>query len=429
MKRRSALIPFLFCFALCLTAANPLFAESLLDVVEAAQATILKKYPSKDSLARKIALEELEKIARSGETDEQIMEALQEKFPETSAELFARSDRNSNGVPDEWEKKFKVSPGFTAPESDEDSDGFNLLEEYKAGTDPVDPLSHPKYVTRICVSNVIHRRIDGLKLAFVDMMGKTGPLPDKRDWTVSFNVIRNGRKRTEFAGIGRGTFKSSDIAFAVTDIEIDDKTQEPVVYLQRVGKNERIPCRPKRPVYEPVPQVRFLDSLNGRTILSPIGGKFKLGSKKTGEEVYKVVSMDSGTKTAVVESVGEAPETFRIQPVPNRLPAAKAPAPAKPVAKTPAKPAAKSAEKGPVNLSVYAKQAEVNILTRQPVFAGFAAPFKAPEKPAAQPAAKNAARPSAKTVTKSSPLKNLTSSRIKAPAKSSRVSGKGSGKK
>ena len=76
MTRR---IKYLFCaLALCLAAAAPVFADSLLDVVEAAQNAIQKKYPSPDSIARKIALEELEKIARSGQTDEQIVRAILE---------------------------------------------------------------------------------------------------------------------------------------------------------------------------------------------------------------------------------------------------------------------------------------------------------------------------------------------------------------
>jgi hypothetical protein len=442
MKHRRFPIPFLFCFALCLTTANPLFAESLLDVVEAAQITIQKKYPNRDSIARKMALEELEEIARSGDSDEEIVKAVLEKFPEASAELLAKSDRNSNGVPDEWEKTFKVSDIYSSPDSDEDSDGFNLLEEYKAGSDPVDPLSHPKYITRIYVSNVIRRRFSGLELVSVDSL-----LPDKRDWTVMFSVNRNGRKRTEFTGIDGGTFTSGEVSFRVVDIEIDEKKQEPVVYLQRPGKNERIPCRLRQPVYEPVPQVRFLNSLNGRTFVCPVGGKFRLGTKKAGEENYRVVSMDPDAKTAMVESVGEKPEMIVIPAVPNGLPAVK-PAPAKPAAsaKAPAQPAAKAAEKTPMTLSLYAKQAEVNILARPPVFAGLAAPFKAQtqasapsaSKSAAQPtarpsaanqASKSAAQPTTKSAGNPAVMKNPAFSRSGIPAKSSTSSAGKSAKK
>ena len=134
MNPRFTLTSFLCCFALCLTTSIPAFAESLLDVVEAAQTAIQKKYPDSDSIARKMALEKLEKAARSGGSDEQIIKAVLEMVPETSAELSAKFDLNSNGVPDEWEKTFDLSEGFTAAESDEDADGFGLLREYQAGT-------------------------------------------------------------------------------------------------------------------------------------------------------------------------------------------------------------------------------------------------------------------------------------------------------
>ena len=144
MKPGFFLISFLLCFALCLTTTVPVLAADPLDVVDAAQTAIQKKYPDRNSIARRIALEELETIARSGESDEAIVKAVLEKFPGTSAELSAKSDLNANGIPDEWEKKSGISAGFATPESDEDADGFTLLPDYLAGTNPVDPLSHPK---------------------------------------------------------------------------------------------------------------------------------------------------------------------------------------------------------------------------------------------------------------------------------------------
>ena len=75
--------------------------------------------------------------------------AILEKYPEATAEQSIQADQNLNGIPDEWERKYNVSARFAAPESDEDGDGFSLIREYRAGTNPVDPLSHPKYITQI----------------------------------------------------------------------------------------------------------------------------------------------------------------------------------------------------------------------------------------------------------------------------------------
>ena len=232
-------------------------------------------------------------------------------------ELNSRSDQNSNGIPDDWEKEYQLASDQTQADSDGDNDGFTLLQEYKAKTDPTDPLSHPKYISQIYVDAISQQRFTGLELVSVDMTKK-----DKKDWQVTFNVVRNDKKRSEFVQIDRGTFKNNTTDFSVVDIEVDDKTQSPIVYIQRVGKIERIACRPKQPVYDPAPRVRFLNALFESKFISQVGSNFKLGTEKTGEELYKVVSADPSTKKVVVESVGDAPETFNIPLAPKDAPAA-----------------------------------------------------------------------------------------------------------
>ena len=49
--------------SLTLAAVLPVFAENLLEVVDEAQNTIIRKYSSESSIARKLALKELEEIA------------------------------------------------------------------------------------------------------------------------------------------------------------------------------------------------------------------------------------------------------------------------------------------------------------------------------------------------------------------------------
>ena len=58
----------------------PLFANDIWDIVEQAQQSIDEKYPSKDSIARKLALKELEEIAGSNKTDEEKMEDIIVRF-------------------------------------------------------------------------------------------------------------------------------------------------------------------------------------------------------------------------------------------------------------------------------------------------------------------------------------------------------------
>ena len=229
-------------------------------------------------------------------------------------ELSGAADSNANGIPDEWEKEYNLALDNSRPESDEDSDGFTLLQEYKAKTNPTDPLSHPKYITQVYVSAVSQQRFNGLELVSVDTTKS-----DKKDWVATFNVLRNNKKRSEFVRINVSTFKNNTTDFSVVDMDMDEKTQEPIVYIQRVGKVERIACRPKQPVYDPAPRVRFLNSLYDRTFNSSVGSNFKLGTAKTGEELYKVVSADPTTKEVVVETVSSdtnvPAETLKILPV------------------------------------------------------------------------------------------------------------------
>ena len=318
MKTRFILPSILSCFALFVLPAIPVLAENLLDVIEAAQNSIETKYSNPESIARKLALEQLEKIARSDKPEDEIIRAILESFPETSSELSGKSDLNSNGIPDEWEKKRNVSARFTAPESDEDSDGFTLLQEYKADTDPLDPLSHPKYITQVYVSAASRQRFSGLELLSVYKSERWSP----KDWDATFNVVRNDRRRSEIVRINKGTFTNNNVSFSVVDIEEGD-SDDFVVYISRVGMNERIPCRPKQPVYDPLPRVKFLNALDGKVITGQVGETFKLGSKKTGEETYRIVSAALDTKMAVVESVGDKPERFKIPLAPADLSAAK----------------------------------------------------------------------------------------------------------
>ncbi|MBP5586065.1 MAG: hypothetical protein J6Y92_06905 [Lentisphaeria bacterium] len=231
-------------------------------------------------------------------------------------ELAGKADQNGNNIPDEWEKEYNISSEYTHPDSDEDNDGFSLTQEFKAKTNPTDPLSHPNYITQVYVDAISQQRFTGLELVSVDMTKK-----DKKDWQATFNVVRNDRKRSEFVQIDRGTFKNNNVDFSVVDIEVDDKTQSPIVYIQRVGKVERIACRPKQAVYDPAPRVRFLNALFDTKFISQVGATFKLGTEKTGEELYTVVSADPATKAVVVESVGDTPQTYNIPLAPKDTPA------------------------------------------------------------------------------------------------------------
>ena len=58
----------------------------------------------------------------------------------------------NDGIPDVWKKKYGLDIlDTTVAKADPDNDGFNNLEEYRAGTNPLDPKSHPDAASKLRV--------------------------------------------------------------------------------------------------------------------------------------------------------------------------------------------------------------------------------------------------------------------------------------
>lgn len=55
--------------------------------------------------------------------------------------LTAETDRNTNGIPDSWEHQYTGSVTGMSATADSDTDTVNNLDEFLAGTDPINPLS------------------------------------------------------------------------------------------------------------------------------------------------------------------------------------------------------------------------------------------------------------------------------------------------
>jgi Zn-dependent metalloprotease len=57
-----------------------------------------------------------------------------------------KADKDGDGMPDLWEIDHNLDPNVNDAQKDPDKDGFTNLEEYRRGTDPRDPESHPPLV-------------------------------------------------------------------------------------------------------------------------------------------------------------------------------------------------------------------------------------------------------------------------------------------
>lgn len=66
------------------------------------------------------------------------------------------ADTDHDGLPNEWEKKYGLNPEDPKDANiDSDGDTFTNLEEYKAGTDPKDKVSHPDYLEYLATDGQI----------------------------------------------------------------------------------------------------------------------------------------------------------------------------------------------------------------------------------------------------------------------------------
>lgn len=220
---------------------------------------------------------EIEQMRKEREERERRYREEEEKLKREQAEAAAKREQERN-----------------AP--DDDADGFSNAQEKLLGTDPDNPLSHPKYITKIAVSAVSRVRFNGLELQSVDMKK-----PDKKDWQITFNVLQNNRKRSVFVRFG-GAFKNDNVSFEIVDVEVDESSRNPVVYIRRADRaDERIPCLVKEAIYEPT-RAMLQNTLNDQKFAVSVGETFNLGDAKTGEESYKVLSVDPEKREVMVES-------------------------------------------------------------------------------------------------------------------------------
>ena len=61
-------------------------------------------------------------------------------------------DADGDGLPDEWEKKYRLNPSDASDaNADADGDGFTNAEEFAAKTDPTDKNAHPDYLDSLKV--------------------------------------------------------------------------------------------------------------------------------------------------------------------------------------------------------------------------------------------------------------------------------------
>jgi hypothetical protein len=208
-------------------------------------------------------------------------------------------DSDKDGISDKLEVQLGLNPQDPSDASgDLDADGFNNLEELLAKTDPKDPKSHPALVSLLRVK---------------ELRGKTLPLifsgvnimPDGKSQLV-FNLIGQNRK-TFWVREGE---KIGDTGYVVgtLDVKFEErvnpnmpgiKTKADVssVVVKRTSDNKEVTLRINEGSKNTDVEAIIVLPLDNTEYTVLENGTFKVR-----DETYRVMSVDNGTTTVVIEN-------------------------------------------------------------------------------------------------------------------------------
>lgn len=103
-------------------------------------------------------------------------------------------DSDGDGIPDEWELAHGMNPTDASDiNGDLDGDGYTNLEEYMAGTDPQDPVSHPDDLEAL----TLQLPLKETRVSFY--LEKDKAVPYQGAWRISF---RDDTKKNDYGRKG-----------------------------------------------------------------------------------------------------------------------------------------------------------------------------------------------------------------------------------
>lgn len=161
-------------------------------------------------------------------------------------------DADDDGLPDEWERRFGLSPNNSGDaDEDLDGDGFTNREEFEAGTDPTDRNSHPDYLDSLAVRLPLKQTTlpfylrsymktpGGMKLEFVNPKERNdyGTLGKTYSSYVNGEIGETGfsvknfeqKERTVKIKGGGGATRKLDVSFATIERKSDGRQIDVVV--------------------------------------------------------------------------------------------------------------------------------------------------------------------------------------------------------
>ncbi len=218
-------------------------------------------------------------------------------------------DTDKDGIPDQLENALGLNPQDASDaKADLDSDGFSNLEEIEAKTDPKDAKAHPALINLLRVKELRGKR---LPLIFSDV----NKMPDGK-YQLVFNFV--GRQRKTFyvcegAPIGetnKATGKpETDYVAGKVDVKfierehpnmpgIKVKVNVSTVTVKRLSDGKELTLKINESGMNTDVEAVLVLPLDNTESTALEGGTFKLR-----DETYRVVSVDNGKTSVVIENV------------------------------------------------------------------------------------------------------------------------------
>lgn len=214
-------------------------------------------------------------------------------------------DGDGGGIPDKWEDQYNLDRFDPADDAkDSDGDGFGNLAEFKAGTNPLDPKSHPDLLGLVRVEKIVVTRLPIRFMAVTRM--PNGP-------RIQMNVLEPGAARpsTYFVStnqmVGKTDFKL--LRFIETnERRYSSVTKTPMDFLVQkiqIGRgNKVITLGLGEDASESDYRIFFVQTLDGTRFDTPGDGECVIGGKK-----YRVIAVDNETTSVVLRSDADKAET------------------------------------------------------------------------------------------------------------------------
>lgn len=214
-------------------------------------------------------------------------------------------DGDGGGIPDQWENTYGLDPLKADDDiKDSDGDGFNNLAEFKAGTDPLDPKSHPDRLGLLRVAKI---EVAKLPIKFMAVI----KMPNGN--RIQMNVLDPGavRPNSYFVVtnqmIGKTDFK------LLRYIETTDKRISPVtktlmdftIQKVQIGRGGKvITLGLGEDASESDYKITFVQTLDGTSFETAGDGEFTLDGKR-----FRVIAVDNQAASVVLRNDADQKET------------------------------------------------------------------------------------------------------------------------